>query len=36
LEATTQPARTTVPHNAATVANRRGFMIRRLQRLRRR
>src|SRR6266851_1757007 len=33
-QATTQPARTTVPHNAAaTVANRRGFMIRRLQRL---
>src|SRR6266852_5313846 len=27
-QATTQPARTTVPHNAAaTVANRRGFMI---------
>src|SRR5712675_2573961 len=33
-QATTQLARTTVPHNAAaTVANRRGFMIRRLQRL---
>src|SRR5258705_7831044 len=33
-QATTQPARPTVPHNAAaTVANRPGFMIRRLQRL---
>src|SRR5258705_521781 len=33
-QATIPPARTTVPHNAgATVANRRGFMIGRLQRL---
>src|SRR5437762_6450182 len=34
IEATTQPARTTVPQDtAATVANRRAFMIRRLQSL---